>query len=109
MSKLLDQLKAEFTGNKKASFSNLVKADKKFEELEPNYLYQYKIQAIFGISGHCKHKDIDNVYDVAYKKIKQELYGEIQDRFRELEFAIYEEDRQKIDMLLREINREIFV
>lgn len=112
MSKILDQLKSDFgpsrkMPNHKLRLSDYTKTNIEWDINIVESLYEYKIEVILGHRGFCKRDDIGLVYETVYKELKNELYSDISGLFRKLQIAYYNDDRKEIDVLFREIGREI--
>ena len=57
--------------------------------------------------GVLRPKDRENMLKNVYRELQEAVYGHLRDRLLRLERAIYEQDRDKIHMHLRDLFREI--
>lgn len=90
MSKLLDEVKSQMTGNRKYIITPMVSVQTGIEEFHiPDYAYEYEIKATFGARVHCQKRDLQRVQDNIIRQLKDDMYGHLRRRMMQLEISLY--------------------
>ena len=108
MSKILENIREQMTGRIKPT--EFIRIDRKIEDqkelLGYEGMYEYSIEAKFGGKVTCEKKDLNRAIDNIFNSLRKEIYGDFESLVLQAERALYEEDKDKLRMLLREMLRE---
>jgi len=78
------------------------------EYTEFNMLTQYRVGVEFMNSFYAKDRmEAEHLKENFIEEVKEFVYGDLRSKFRNLEVAIYDQDRQQCQKLMDEIFNEI--
>ena len=109
---------SRFTDRVKAILMHPLKEKNVFPPLEiimeegeidfPDRLKKYKIGVGFWIETYCSEEDLRPMTENVIREIKEIIYGDVRERFIQLERTIYNQDMQKTRIEVRDLMKEIF-
>lgn len=107
MSKFIDAVTAELTGNRRAVLGPLTVVQHWSDVFNPAMTYEYDIGVTWKVRTHCEKAALQHVTRNVLRHLREDVYGEFRDRILRLERAVYEHDREKILMETRDLVREV--
>lgn len=109
MSRFLQALRMELTGREKAALEPLSVVEKRTPELaiDIRTMQECMFAVEWKVVSYCAPKDREHMLKNVYRELQEAVYGHFRDGLLRLERAIYEEDREKVLMHLRDLFREI--
>lgn len=111
MSKFIDAVKEQFTGNVSMIFEPLKTTLKDISSTsieDPRNMREYNIEVRWGSVVECEPRDLSNMLKNFIRELKEVVYGDLRNRIIDLERSLYQHDEEKMRMLMRDILREIF-
>jgi len=112
MTKMIDNVKAEFTGNRKMGMGSLrsilITNDVPCPLGMSPELKEYVAHVEWVAKFYCDPENLQPMLESIIRELREAIYGELKERIIRLERAVYEEDRDKIVMEIRDIIREIY-
>ncbi len=115
MSKLIENIKAELTGNKKSLLPPLIKVRESIQESDIprtsvfDIGYEYKVGIEWGFKAFLENsKMAEEAVENCAKSFRESMYGDIREQVLALERAVLENDRNEALKQMRDIMREIF-
>jgi hypothetical protein len=103
MSKFIDQVQAKLTGQRIAVMPELTVTEKVQDVLGDYSVLQYDIGVEWKVRTHCERKDVQHVHSNVVKQLREDIYGQFRRRALEIQRAAYEQDYQKMHMLIRDM------
>jgi hypothetical protein len=109
MSRFIDNVQAQFTGQKRVKKTPLSVSIEDVSVIEmPVLQKEYEIGVTYKRRIWCEHKDLPRMMDNLIRDLRHEIYADIKNRVSRLERAVYANDEEKIMPEIRDIIREVF-
>lgn len=110
MSKFIDAVTAELTGNRYPVLEHMTIVQKWSDDataFNSAMTYEYDIGVTWKVRTHCDKAALQHVTRNVLRQLREAVYGEFRDRVLRLERAVWEHDREKILMETRDLVREV--
>lgn len=108
MSKFLDAVELKLTGKQEVPGFSQLHVTKKHDKNYGLLLDEYRLSVLYSQSGFCKKEDLPHMQKLFIHTLRHKVYGDIEDLFFRLERAVYEQDAETAQSVIRDMRTELF-